>query len=142
MRKLACFITLLTFACAVAFAQQGKLVHGKVVDESGKGVPGASVIVKGSVQGTQTDAEGVFTISIPSTEGAQLEIGSVGFDRQTIDLKGRTELTIQLKKESKSLEDVVVIGYGTQSRRTITGAQTTFDAKTIQESPLRGWTRL
>ena len=135
MRKLACIITLLTLTCAVAFAQQGKVIHGKVVDETGKGVPGASVIAKGSVQGTQTDGAGAFTLTL-SSETAQLEIGSVGYERQTVDLKGRSELTIQLKKESKSLEDVVVIGYGTQSRRNITGAQTTFDAKTIQEKPI------
>ena len=121
MRKLACFIILLALTCSVAFAQQGKVVHGKVVDDSGKGVPGASVIAKGSTQGAQTDEAGVFTLTV-SPQTSQLEIGSVGYERQTIALKGRSELTIQLKKESKALEDVVVIGYGTQKRANVTGA--------------------
>lgn len=121
MRKLACIIILLSLAGVVSFAQNAKTVRGKVVDDSGKGVPGASVIVKGATQGTQTDLDGNFTITVPS-DNVSLEIGSVGFERQTIELKGRTEISISLKKESKALEDVVVIGYGTQKRSSVTGA--------------------
>ncbi len=138
MRKLACIITLLLFSVAVVVAQdQGKLVKGKVADAStGKGIPGASVIVRGNTVGTQTDADGNFSIVVPSPATAQLEIGSVGYERQVVDVKSKTTLVIKLALESKALEDVVVIGYGTQSRRNVSGAQTSFDVKTIQEHPI------
>ncbi len=138
MRKLACIITLLLFSVAVVVAQdQGKLVKGKVADAStGKGIPGASVIVRGNTTGTQTDADGNFSIVVPSPATAKLEIGSVGYERQVVDVKSKTTLLIKLALESKALEDVVVIGYGTQSRRNVSGAQTSFDVKTIQEHPI------
>src|SRR5882757_6017817 len=137
MRKLVFIMTFFTLSFTAFAQEQGKVIKGKVVDNAtGKGVPGASVILKGNTQGTQTSADGAFTLTVPSLDNAQLEIGSVGYERQTVDVKGRATLTVQLKLESKSLEDVVVIGYGTQSRRAITGAQTTFDAKTIQEKPI------
>src|SRR5690242_17911465 len=114
MRKLACIVTLFMFACTVALAQQPTPIeiHGTVKDENGKGVPGASVILKGSSLGTQTDADGNFKLVVPSAKNAQLEFGSVGFERQTVSLNGRLALSILLKKDTKALEDVVVIGYG------------------------------
>ncbi|HEY4148946.1 MAG TPA: TonB-dependent receptor [Chitinophagaceae bacterium] len=138
MRKLACLITLFTLFFTVARSQdQGKVIKGKVVDETtGKGIPGVSVILKGNTTGTQTNNDGAFSITAPSLANAQLEIGSVGYERQVVDVKGRTELTVRLKLEAKGLEDVVVIGYGTQSRRNVSGAQTSFDVKTIEEKPI------
>ena len=133
---MACIITLLFFTCAVAFAQQAKTIHGKVVDETGKGIPDASVIVKGNTQGTKTDVNGAFTITVANADAAQLEIGSIGFERQTIDVKGRSEITVSLKNESKALDDVVVIGYGTQKQRNVTGAVAIMKNDHLGERPL------
>ncbi|MBS1566559.1 MAG: SusC/RagA family TonB-linked outer membrane protein, partial [Bacteroidetes bacterium] len=136
MRKLTCIITLLMLTGAIVCAQTGKQVRGHVIDESGKGVPLASVTVKGATTGTKTDVEGNFVLTVPS-DNAELEIGSVGFERQTISVNGRAEISITLKKESKALEDVVVIGYGTQSRRNVSGSVATFDARKLEERPVQ-----
>jgi TonB-dependent starch-binding outer membrane protein SusC len=140
MKKLVLLVTLFIFSFAIVAAQgQGKLVKGKVIDETtGKGVPGVSITIAGSANGTTTDNEGDFSILIPATvKNAKLEIGSVGYITQTISPGTRSELAVTLKKESKVLEDVIVIGYGTQKKKSVTGAVSSFDARKLEERPIQ-----
>jgi TonB-linked SusC/RagA family outer membrane protein len=117
---------------------QDKPLKGKVVDDStGQGLPNVSVAVVGSNRGTNTDGNGIFSLRVPSAAAkTQLRISSVGYTTFTITVTDGINGDIRLKKEDKTLEDVVVIGYGTQKQRNLTGSVSTFDTKSIQEKPI------
>ncbi|MGI4887332.1 MAG: SusC/RagA family TonB-linked outer membrane protein [Janthinobacterium lividum] len=96
-------------------------VTGKVVDERGEALPGVNVIVKGTSTGTATGADGQYTINAPA--GSTLVFSFVGYTAQEIPLNGRTTLDIKFEAAaSQTLNDVVVVGYGTQVKREVTGA--------------------
>ena len=94
-------------------------VVGTVVDQSGDPIIGANVLVKGTRNGTITDFDGRFTIEAPS--GATLVVSYIGYVQQEVKVTG-DKLTIQLAEDSKSLEEVVVVGYGTMKKKLVTGA--------------------
>ncbi|GHB60141.1 SusC/RagA family TonB-linked outer membrane protein [Persicitalea jodogahamensis] len=125
-------IFLLTAAFG-AFAQD-VTVTGKVNDEAGTGIPGVNVVVKSSTRGTTTDAEGNFTINAPGANST-LILSSIGFTTQEIALNGRTNLTVQLATDTKSLNEVVVVGYGTQKKETVTGSVVSVKGDELVKSP-------
>jgi len=98
-----------------------KPIKGKVKDENGNGIPGASILIKGSNQGTQTDAEGNFSLNIKD-EKSVLVISTIGYISQEILMGNRIQIDISLKVDSKALEEVIVVGFGTQKRVNLTGA--------------------
>ncbi|WP_375433724.1 SusC/RagA family TonB-linked outer membrane protein [uncultured Hymenobacter sp.] len=108
---------------------------GTVRDAKGEGIPGVSVVLKGTTTGTATDAKGVFRINAP-TGNETLVFSSIGFKKQEIDIAGRTSLDIVLVDDAAALDEVVVVGYGTQSRVSLTGAVATVDMKAIEELPV------
>ncbi len=111
-------------------------VKGRVTDEKGGPLPGATVIVKGaSSVGASADADGNFTLTVP-TGNETLVISSVGYVAQEIALAGRTTLTVQLVTDTKALDEVVVVGYGTQRRSDLTGAVGSVSSKEITERPV------
>lgn len=95
-------------------------VAGKVVDDKGNPVPGATVQEKNGSAGTVTDDNGNYSIS--TAEGSVLQFSSQGFGRAEATVKNANAPTVRLSPESKALDDVVVIGYGTQKKRAVTGA--------------------
>lgn len=95
-------------------------LSGKVVDAKGEPVIGAYIIAKGVTNGAVTDADGKFTIKVK--EGDVLKVSYVGFVTQEILAKGDKQLTITLLEDSKALNEVVVVGYGTQKKMNVTGA--------------------
>jgi TonB-linked SusC/RagA family outer membrane protein len=97
------------------------LVKGKVSDEKGEVLPGVNVLVKNSTRGTTTDASGRFEIMVP-TEGDILVFSFVGFKRFEAVVNAQTEMNIRLDTDLSQLEEVIVVGYGTKSRETVTGA--------------------
>lgn len=109
------------------------LLQGKVTDDAGQGISGASIMVKGSRSAVTSDAGGVFSIRV--RERAVLVISYIGFQDKEVTASGNN-LTIGLTKGDKSLDDVVVIGYGTQKRQNVTAAVATMDTKSIQEKPI------
>ena len=113
-----------------AAPQQQIQVSGTVVDAQGQPVPGASVIVKGTTNGTMTDTQGRFTLRV--APGATLEISCIGYATQ--DVAARENLRIVLKDDVEFLDDVVVVGYGTQKRANLTGAVSTVDVTKTLES--------
>src|SRR6185312_4774333 len=100
-------LLLLTF---FAFSQS-RPVTGKITDDKGNPLPGATVTVKGTNNSVSADAMGAFRINAP--EGAHLLISSIGFTEQEISPGARTTLAVTLQADNKSLNDVVVVGYGT-----------------------------
>ncbi len=126
-------LTLLLTAAFGAFAQD-VTVTGKVNDEAGAGIPGVNIVVKNSTRGTTTDADGNFSINSPSAK-ATLTMSSIGFTTQDIELNGRTNLTVQLAADTKSLSEVVVVGYGTQKKETVTGSVVSVKGDELVKSP-------
>lgn len=96
-------------------------VTGRVTDDTGAGLPGASVVIKGTTNGTTTDANGAFSLSVP-TGTETLVISYIGYVPQEIALGGRAQIDVKLASDSKALSEVVVVGYGTQKRSDLTGS--------------------
>jgi TonB-dependent starch-binding outer membrane protein SusC len=118
---------------------QDVMVTGKVTSsEDGSGIPGVSVVVKGTSAGTTTDADGNFRISVPSS--GTLLFSSVGFKATEVAIQGRTVVDIQLASDVKQLTEVVVTGYGGAiERRAMTGATSSVSGKQIQNLPLQSF---
>ncbi|MBJ6142078.1 TonB-dependent receptor [Hymenobacter sp. BT559] len=101
--------------------QTGTPITGRVLDEKGEALPGANVVVKGTAIGTATNVDGQYSINAPA--GSTLVFSFVGYPAQEITLNGRTSIDVKFAApQSQSLNDVVVVGYGTQSKREVTGA--------------------
>lgn len=99
----------------LSFRSLYERISGKVTDEAGEPLPGVSILIKGTQQGTTTNTEGAFTIETPETN-AVLVFSFVGYLSQEIATDGRRSLDITLKADNKALEEVIVVGYGTQRR--------------------------
>lgn len=102
-------------------SQQFRPVKGKVLDEKGEAVIGANIILKGTQIGTVTDTDGNFTLEVPSLDGT-LQVSFMGFDTREIAISGKTQLRITLVEDSKLLDEVVVVGYGTMRKNDVTGS--------------------
>lgn len=114
---------------------QTKMIEGKVFDLTRTALPGATVIVKGTTTGVVTDSAGNFSLQIQP--GDTLQFRSVGFDSQEIVPKGTGSLSVIMHPASSGLNEVVVVGYGTQKKTDLTGAITTVDSKDIRNLPVR-----
>ncbi len=111
-------------------------VQGVVTDEKGNPLPGATVVVKGNTSiGISSDADGKFSLSVP-TGNETLVISSIGYVTQELSLAGKTTLSIQLVADDKALDEVVVVGYGTQKRSDLTGAVGSVKASELTERPV------
>ena len=110
-------------------------VSGKVNDEKGDGLPGVSVVVKGTTQGTTTDGTGSFKVNVPNANST-LIFSFVGYARREIVVGSQTNLSISLSPDDQSLNEVVVVGYGTQLKKDVTGAVQTISAQEIKDIPV------
>lgn len=116
--------------------RQERAVSGRITSSDDNApLPGVNVAVKGTTRGTTTDADGRWKLSVPDGN-TTLVFSSVGFIGQEVALGSRTELNIQLKVDDRTLNEVVVVGYGTQKKSQLTGAITSVGAKEIQEMPI------
>lgn len=115
-------------------AQNGKTVKGVVTDNFGP-VPGANVIVKGTTNGVITDMDGKFILSdVP--ENAILQISFIGYVTQEIKVAGKETFTVELSEDAKALEEVVVVGYGSQKKVNLTGSIGQVDSKVLESRPI------
>lgn len=114
--------------------QSGPVVTGTVVDYLNEPLPGVNIRVKGIDAGTITDVDGSFTLEVPYAN-ATLVFSFVGFQPQEVALGGRNHITVQLVEDTKALEEVVVVGYTTQRKATITGSVATITTKDLKQSP-------
>lgn len=121
---------------------QERVVTGKVVSaDDGQGFPGVNVLVKGTTVGTATDANGRYTISVPSGESV-LVFSAVGYATSELIVGSQTVIDVSLQTDITSLSEVIVVGYGTQEKREITASIASLDADAIQKiattNPLEG----
>lgn len=114
--------------------QQKKSVTGKITDHNGEAIIGANIIEVGTTNGTVTDVDGNFSLDVE--ENAALRISYIGYLEQTIDTSGRTTIQIVLLEDTKALDELVVIGYGTVKRRDVTTAVSTISLEDLNERPI------
>lgn len=123
---------------AAADQQQAVKLSGIVRDaENGDPLPGVTVSVKGTSNGTTTNAQGNFVLN-NVTPPATLMFSYIGFSTQSVEAGARTEFNIQLQRESRSMQQVVVVGYGTQKKTELTGAISTFRPNDLNARPVLG----
>jgi len=110
-------------------------VRGTVTDgATGDAMPGVNVVVAGTTIGTMTDASGSFTLEVPNAN-ATLQISFIGYVTQNVPLGGRTSLSVAMQTELSQLSEVVVVGYGTQARKDLTGSITSVNAERLLDKP-------
>lgn len=126
------FLTLFIFISYATFAQVN--IRGKVVDSAGESLVGVNVIIKGSRLGTVTDLNGEFSLSVSSTNSTLL-FTYVGFTELEVPLNGRTLLNVTLEQDIEMLDEVVVVGYGTQKKVSVTGSVSQIGSKEILQAP-------
>ncbi|SDP87001.1 Ca-activated chloride channel family protein [Mucilaginibacter sp. OK268] len=115
-------------------------ISGTVYDDNSQALPGAQVIITGGHQGTQTDIKGHYTIDVPEGKNT-LTFSFIGFEPQTIKISKSNTLDVHLKASNKSLNEVVVVGYGVQHKKDVTGAVTSINsaaADKMYSAPIAG----
>ena len=128
MKKLCWLLWLLG---ALPLAAQQQPINGTVRDDTGQPVAGASIRVRGTAQGTTTGPAGQFQLTAPPT--GTLEVSSVGFAPQAVEIGGRPTLDISLKRSETSLDEVVVLGYSTATQRNLTGSAQAITPKALKD---------
>nr|MCR4764951.1 carboxypeptidase-like regulatory domain-containing protein [Bacteroidaceae bacterium] len=123
--KASLLSVLMSFCVIAAFAQSGT-VKGTVTDDTGEPVIGANVVEKGSTNGTITDIDGNYTLQVTNMNGV-LQFSFIGYNTTEENIEGRTTINVQLSSGVINLGEVVAIGYGTQTRREITGSVANVD---------------
>jgi len=114
-----------------AFAQQ--TVTGKVTDASGQGIPSTTVLVKGTKNGTSTNPAGTYTIKV--NKGDVLVFSLIGYLSQEVTIQDQANVNVKLLEDSKGLDEVVVVGYGTQNRRSVTSSISKLDKEVLANTP-------
>lgn len=107
---------------------------GKVIDEKGEGLPGVNIVIKGTSKGATTNTSGEYQIDI-TDKGTILVFSFVGYLTQELEVGSRTTLDVTLKVDDKALEEVVVVGYGTQRKSDLTGAISSIKAEDLKKLP-------
>jgi TonB-linked SusC/RagA family outer membrane protein len=114
-----------------------KVITGKVTDDSGAALPGVTVTIKGTTTAVGTDINGAFRIVVPD-EQAVLVFSSVGYASKEVAVSGKSVINVALTGDAKALNEIVVVGYGTQKRANVTGAVSSVNSKTISALPVGG----
>lgn len=132
-RRLLSFVVLFFLVSAAAMAQT---VSGRVTSAvDGLPLPGVSVLVKGTSTGTTTDADGRYSLSVPDLQSSVLTMSFIGFKVQEIPVSGRTTIDVSMQEDITTMDEVVVIGYGTQKRSDLTGAVGSVSEDRLKERP-------
>jgi len=126
-------LLLLTIS-AGAFAQQNTVIKGKVTDSKNQPLPGISVRVRNTTTGTSTDGDGNFALNV-SNANAVLQFTAIGYTTQEVPLAGKTTLNVSLANDDRNLSEVLVVGYGTQKKETVTGSISQVKGADLVKSP-------
>lgn len=138
MRKLAVFLTCAMLFIANAYAQTARTVTGKVTDEKGAPLGGVTVSAVGANKNALTDNAGNFSIQV--TEKVRtLRISYVGFDSKDVNINGLSSVSVKLDQEDKSLSEVVVVGYGTQKKKDLTGSIASVKGEALANKPTQSF---
>lgn len=136
MRKLLLTLTAFLLFAGSLLAQ--KTVTGKVTDDKGNPIPNASVLVKGTTTGTSTKADGTFSLTVPSNAKA-LIVSAIDMTTQERAIGSQTSLDFSLSQEDKTISEVVVVGYGTQRKKEVTGSIASVKGAAIANKPVQSF---
>ncbi|MBC7569928.1 MAG: TonB-dependent receptor [Spirosoma sp.] len=132
---LTCLLLLLGLS-ALAQSARSLLVKGVVVSAEGnQGIPGANVVIKNTQQGTTTNADGEFTLTAPEGK-LVLIVSSIGYQTREVPVSGQSKLSITLQPDDRSLNEVVVVGYGTVKKSDLTGSVSSVKAAELRQTPI------
>lgn len=126
------FLFFLNFLLSNTMFAQSNVIEGKITDAAGLSLPGVNIQEKGTKNGTSTDFEGSFKINVSSSK-AVLVISYLGFQTQEVSVAGKAKVNVSLVEQSNSLNEVVVVGYGSVKKTDLTGSVSTISAATITE---------
>ncbi|MFC0321803.1 MULTISPECIES: SusC/RagA family TonB-linked outer membrane protein [Olivibacter] len=115
-------------------AQAQHAIKGRVVDESGKGFPGASIQVKGTSIGTKTNEDGYYSLNVPDIN-AVLVFSYIGYVSKEVKAAGQSSLNVDLSPNAEALSEVVVVGYGTQRKESVTGSVASISGSDLNQVP-------
>lgn len=132
MKKLLVVLNLL-LSVSFLFAQDQLTIRGKVTDVKNEPIPGVSILVKGSMQGTLTDSDGSYSLQVEKQ--AVLVFSFMGFESQEVPVNNQTTINITLNEQSFDLDEVVAIGYGVARKRDLTGSIVSIDGESLKTSP-------
>ncbi|QNR86376.1 carboxypeptidase-like regulatory domain-containing protein [Pedobacter riviphilus] len=134
LRKISLSLLFILLASTILFAQDRK-VTGKVVDQAdGQGIPGVNVSIKGVPSNVSTNADGIYTIQVKSNADV-LVFSYIGYIRQQTLVGTQSTINIKLVSDNKDLDDVVIVGYGTQKKTSLTGSVSTPNLKSVEDIP-------
>lgn len=125
-------------SCNILQQKKGKKITGVIMDVNGESIIGATIIEKGTTNGTTTDMDGRYEISV--NPGATLEISYIGFAPQTIKVGSRTNINITLYEDTKTLKEVVIVGYGQQKKNSVVSSINSISTKQLAVSSSRNLT--
>ena len=124
------------YALPLAALSQAKTISGQITDQStGETLPGVNILAKGTSTGTVTDVDGNYRLTVPD-DAETLVFSSVGYTSQEVAINNQTVINMGLAPDVQSLSEVVVVGYGTQQRRDVTGSVASIPAESIDELPV------
>jgi TonB-linked SusC/RagA family outer membrane protein len=133
MRK-SLLLALLFFA-VVTVARAQQVVKGKLTDETGAPIPGASILIKGTTIGTTTDNTGSFSITLPP-KSKILVLSALGYGEKQVSVSNTGDLSVTLSRSTKNMDEVVVVAYGTAKKESITGAVASVTSAAIEKRPI------
>ncbi|MCB0474542.1 MAG: TonB-dependent receptor [Flavobacteriaceae bacterium] len=134
MKNITSFLFMLFCCSTIMFAQQMMQVSGTVTDQDGNPLPGASIVLKGTMTGTETDFDGNYTLTNIPSDGT-LVVSYIGFNTIEEPVNGRSSINFKLTESAESLEEVVVVGYGEMKVKDLTSSITTIKSEEITKTP-------
>ena len=134
MKRSILFIFLIFSASLLHAQDEYSIVTGKVIDNTGEELPGVNVVIKGTTEGTVTDISGNYTVRV--TKAATLIFSYVGYLSQQIEVGNKSVINVELLPDLLALEEVVVVGYGSQKKSVVTGAISSVKAKDLEGLPI------
>jgi TonB-dependent starch-binding outer membrane protein SusC len=139
MKKIAFFFLIFIVMGTLEAFTQTRSVSGRVTSsEDGGSIPGVSVVVQGTTLGTVTDMDGNFSLQVPQ-EARALMLSFIGFRTQEVLIEGRSKIDVVLQVDVFSVEEVVVVGYGVQQKRDVTGSISTVKGDDIKLIPVQSF---
>jgi TonB-linked SusC/RagA family outer membrane protein len=135
--SIICFITgiILQLVISNDVLGQNKSIKGTIISsEDGEALPGVTVLLKGTTNGTATNASGNYSLTVPNGSGT-LVISFIGYQTQEVPINNQSTINVGLNLDAKSLEEVVVVGYGTQKKETLTGSIVNVEGETLEKNP-------
>jgi len=133
--KKQCFLVIVILFFSIGLVAQNKLVTGKVSAKNGEAIPGATVIVKNTTNGTISDIDGKYSLNIQNANDGILVFSFIGMKTEEIAINNQSIIDVNLNEDILGLEEVVVVGYGTQAKKDVTGSVSVVSSQEMESRP-------